>query len=355
MAIKIRARSHFPCFEALEDRFLPSATSVLPLSHDAGLASVRVSDSLSNEVVKDGDHDDKAISTPATSAGSHIEQGKVTDAVFDSGNAGLSQMLAYKPMFAVITFQPGTMQFHETIYYSFVPYKPVVSNVKAKAPAANAFYADSDDVSSVAKNVVSTSVSSNLPVAVKPKLTTTDTLAKELVDVVVPVSTNRTVEQAAIVNLPLATGSVGSGLITLPTSSSSPVRTQEGQGSAQRFDPPSGESQETLPPNVRRGVVTEAGAGTVTSTESRLTEKLGLHTDESSLILNEIEQALQTLVEPFATNLQSFEPSVLWVFLSTWIAAAGITYEYLRRKVQTNQLSDDTWKEWRSLPQRIGT
>lgn len=355
MAIKIRARSHFPCFEALEDRFLPSATSVLPLSHDAGLANVRAMDSHSNEVVKDGDYDDKVISTPATSAGSHIEQGKITDAVFDSGNAGLSQMLTYKPMFAVITYQPGTMQFHETIFYAYVPFKPVVSSVKAKAPAANAFNADSDDVNSVAKNVVSNIVSSNLPVAVKPKVTTSDTLAKDLVDVVVPVSTYRTVEQATIVNLPLVTGTVGSGLITLPTSSSAPVRSLDGQGNAQRLDPPSGESQETLPPNISRGVVTETGVSTLTSAESRLTEKLGIHTDESSLILNEIEQALQTLVEPFAANLQSFEPSVLWVFLSTWIAAAGITYEYLRRKVQTSQLSTDTWKEWRSLPQRFKT
>jgi hypothetical protein len=350
MVIKNRKQSHLPRLEALEDRFLPSVTSVLPLTNDVGQSCSTVTNAHSNEVANDQDRDDKVISTPVTSAVSHAEQGKVADAAF--GTEGLSEMLAYKPMFAVITYQPSTMQYHETIYFTLVPYKPVVSSAKAKAPAANAFSSDADDVSSVVRNVISTNVSNNLPVATRPKATTVDSLAKDLVEVVAPASTNRTTETTATVNLPSTTAAVGSGLIALPTSSSTSVRTLDGQGSAQRLDRPAGDSQETLPPDISRGVVTDAGTGNPTSAESRLTEKLGLHTD---LMLNEIEQALQALVEPFAANLQSLEPSVLWVFLSTWIAAAGITYEYFRRKVQTSQLSTDTWKEWRSLPQQLET
>ncbi|HQR08481.1 MAG TPA: hypothetical protein PLN21_16780 [Gemmatales bacterium] len=351
MVIKNRKHSHFPCLEALEDRFLPSATSVLPLSNDVGQACVTVTDARSNEDAKVLDHDDKVISMPATNAVSHAEQGKVADAAF--GTEGLSQVLAYKPMFAVIIYQPSAMQFHETIYFTLVPYKPAVSSAKAKA--ANMFSPDSDDVSSVVRNVVSTNVGNNLPVAVRPKAANIDSLAKDLVDVVVPASTNRTMEVAPSFNPSLTTPATGSGLIALPTASSTSVKTLEGQGIAQRLDRPSGDSQDALLPGESSGVVTDSSTGTPASAESRLTEKLGLHIDESSLILDEIEQVIQTLVEPFAANLESYEPSVLWVFLSTWVAAAGITYEYLRRKAQANQLNTETWKEWRLLPQQLET
>jgi hypothetical protein len=130
-----------------------------------------------------------------------------------------------------------------------------------------------------------------------------------------------------------------------------------GQSAGIHTETPGGDAQNAVP--VQAGeAINKLDAGHLTTTDaltalrSRVTENQSLNTDESSLIIGELEQAFQALVEPFAANLQSYEPSVLLVFLSTWIAAAGITYEYLRRKAQLNALNLDTWVEWRSIPLR---
>lgn len=347
MAIMNRKHSQLPHIEALEDRFLPSATTVLPFSNDVGKAFSTETGSPS----KDLDQDNKSAGVSVTSPMSHEEQSRVTDAAFDPSRSGLSEMLAYKPMFAVITYQPGTMQYHETIWFTYVSYKPVVNTVKPKALVNNSISPDSDDVASVVRNVASQTVGTSLAATVRPKDAGVAVVAKDLVDVVMSASTRRATETTATVNLPLTNAGIVTGMMVLPNYSSSPMRALEGQGSAQRPDPSTGDNSETLPPEASRGVTAIPGNESLATAGRLMTEKLGLHTDESSLVFNEIEQALQTLVEPFAANLQSYEPSVLWVFLSTWVAAAGITYEYLRRRVLVHQPVLDVVKDW--LPQHL--
>ena len=346
MAITNKKPSHLPRLEALEDRFLPSVSSVSPPSFNYHNNQMLGDDLQSRSMEKVSA--DKSINGVMASSSGLSGQSHLADAAFDSSQGDLTQMMTYRPILAVITYDPFSMQFHETVWFTISPIKTMANMFKPRVAAP-----DSDDAGSILRNVIP-SLSVNSITLPRPK-STVDDLARDLVETVTPASTNRMIESAAAANQPVAGLPVNISTIVLPKYSTLLTTPQEGQGSGLRSEAQPNATQDAVPGSLRettRGVVTMPDNESAITAGSRLTEKQGLNTDESSIILNEIEQAIQTLVEPFAVSMQSYEPSVLWVFLATWVAAAGISYEYLRRKLQLNQISIDTWKEWRSLPLR---
>jgi hypothetical protein len=262
-------------------------------------------------------------------------------------------MMTYKPIMAVITYDPFSMEFHETIWFTMSTIKSMESMVKPRVASPNSLLPDTDDTGSIVRSAIP-QLTGNVQTFARPKVAVDD-LAKDLVEAAMSASANRMAETPPSVSQPVAALSVTNASLVMPRSSSLLTTQQETPGSGLRSDVQLNEAQPPVPvalPEATRGTeATTSNESTITS-GSRLTGNEGLNTDESSLILNEIEQAIQSLVEPFAVSLQSYEPSVLWVFLATWVAAAGISYEYLRRKLQLNQISIDTWKEWRSIPLR---
>lgn len=352
MILMNRRYSQLPYIETLEDRFLPSATTSLPVVStvvQSCMTDVESHAADTDKEVKSGTSS-ALLSNPETST----EQIRIADTVFGSSHADLSQAMVFKPMIALISYQPATVQYHETIFFTYlplVPLKPMANLVKAKGATPGTFSPDVDDVSSVVRNVITQSA--GISPAVRSKVNGVEVPAKDLVETMTPTASNRT-EAASTANVPGASLPFGLASVGLPALSLTQLAKSGEQGTGLRSDTQTNETQESLPdlpPDLLRRVAASPGNDELNAVVGRLTEKEDLHTDESSLVLKEIEHALQSLVEPFTAGIQSYEPTVLWVFLTTWAAAAGITYEYLRRKVQQSQLSIDTWKEWRSLPQ----
>lgn len=351
MAIKNRKPSHLPRLEALEDRFLPSVSSVLP----PGLANhsnQKFGNDLPGRSMEKGKAD--KISNEAMTVSSDLPgQSHLADVAFDSSQGDLTQMVTYRPILAVITYDPMLMQFQETIWFTITPIKAMAGVVKPKVAGPNSYSPDSENTSSILYNVIPPlSVSVNSITSARPK-STVDDLARELVETVTPASPNRMAETTPTDNQSVAGLAVNNTTVVLPKYSTLVTTPQEGEGRGLRSDTQPNLTQDSVPAPLHestRGVVTTPDNESAITAGSRLTEKEGLNTDDSSLILNELQQVIQTLLQPFAVSLQSYEPSVLWAFLTTWVAAAGISYEYFRRKLQLNQISIDTWKEWRSFP-----
>src|SRR5438445_11314735 len=120
MAITNRKLATLPRLEALEDRFLPSVSSVLPFNHlsQPGHNGVVMQD---QSIVKNSS--DKISSDGFAGSTGQMDQSHIADSAFDPSHGDLAQTMTYRPIMAVITYDPMSMQFHETIWYVMIPIK----------------------------------------------------------------------------------------------------------------------------------------------------------------------------------------------------------------------------------------
>src|SRR5579871_532047 len=130
MAITNRKPSPLLRLEALEDRFLPSATSILPPSLNYHNNQI-VGDDLRDKTFEKSNFN-KVGSQAFANSYDLQDRIHLADAAFDSSQADLTQMMTYKPIMAVITYDPLSMEFHETIWFSMAPIKPMDSMIKPK-------------------------------------------------------------------------------------------------------------------------------------------------------------------------------------------------------------------------------
>lgn len=322
-----RQLSTSPRLEVLEDRFLPSVSSPL------------------------GSYDPRDVGAKAD-WGREIEQPPakaVTQNVALSGMSDLGRVPydAYAPINLRFAIEEGghvalivTMKI--PVFYLISPYASLPSVTAKVQPKAHVmtsiqdmdssdevFKATTANVSTAgALNLVNRAVSADwvaglltqnggqptLAPVVKPAMVT-ETVAPRLI-----------IEGTAILDR-APTPSTPSGLGTIPAEDQpgTPATTVE---------------DATLP-----GVVKTTIGEETLNVAGKRTERQGLVTDESSLVFGEIEHVLQSLVEPIQLAVKNSNPTMLWTLLATWCIAAGIAYEYMRRRVGVER----GWKELKVL------